>query len=101
MKVTEATSKPYGEGKVLYYDIRTDAGSSIGSAYHNENPFEGDEEITLEDAKKNATLWAAAPDLLEALEGILSDANSPDYEGAFSEASHLKAKEAIAKARGL
>jgi hypothetical protein len=40
-------------------------------------------------------------ELLEALEEILQDANSADYEGGFSEASHIKAKAAIAKAKGL
>ena len=48
----------------------------------------------------NATLRAAAPELLEALREMVAYAESPDFEGAPSIAALQKARAAIAKATG-
>lgn len=51
---------------------------------------------SLEDAERHARLFAAAPDLLEALEGCI-----PQLELGNGEAEHIKtARAAIARARG-
>src|SRR5688572_29421221 len=55
------------DGEALYYTIRNDAGMSIGTSFDNLEPFEGCPPVTLQDAEKNAKLWAASRDLLEAL----------------------------------
>jgi hypothetical protein len=51
-----------------------------------------------EEAKATGRLIAAAPKLLEALTQILDDAKSDDYHGGFSEASRIKAEQAIKEA---
>lgn len=53
-----------------HFEIRNDAGMNIGMAFPNEHPFDGCAPVTLKDAENNARLWAAAPDLLEALEYV-------------------------------
>jgi len=94
-KVTVATSKPDWQGRILYYEIRTANGSYIGSAIPNENPLPGDDEITMEDAKKNAYLWASAPSLLEALESVQRLRPLIEYPGENVPMEHLNEAMAI------
>ncbi len=56
-------------------------------------------DVTLKEAEANARLWAAAPELLAALEGLFED----DVSGVLSDkrSSVKNALAAIAKARGL
>ena len=102
MRVAQATDRPGGKGKLLFYEIRTNNDSYIGSAIPNACPLNGDSEITLDEAKKNALLWAAAPELLEALEAMMSvypAGGSGDAEDRHKAVE--KAKAAIKKAKGL
>lgn len=89
------------DGETVSYDIRNDGGMRIGTSFPNDVPFEGCGPVTIWQARKNAMLWAAAPDLLAALKRILSDNKGPDYDGGFSMASLIKAEAAINKAKGL
>jgi len=97
MKVTEAINE---NGKLLYFEIRNDNGMQIGSTWANLVPFEGCEPVTLEDARKNAILWAAAPDMLEALEAIRG-IEAWINDGPMTELFQKKVYPAINKARGL
>lgn len=93
MKVSGATGE---NDKIIYFDIRTDRGTRIGSCIPNLNPLGDDSEITLTDCERYATMWAAATDLLEALEVCILHVDSHFYPE-----EKLRAEEAIKKARGL
>lgn len=72
--------------------IQTHSNDGLGYHIAYSTGWEDNKE-TAEESKCNAYLIAAAPDLLEALEGILSAQLLPEY--------HQKiAKAAIAKAKG-
>lgn len=66
----------------------------IGGMIHGEN-FDDRSEV-----EANALLIAAAPELLEALQAMVDVCESPDFDGAPSDAHMLQARAAIAKARG-
>lgn len=51
------------DGRTLYYSIRCAAGHMIGTAGENLSPFDG-KPVTMEEARANADLFAAASDLL-------------------------------------
>jgi len=59
----------------------------------------GDKRSTLKDAKANACLMAAAPDLLAALYAMMDNCYDPDRDDAIVQAFDA-AREAIAKAEG-
>lgn len=59
----------------------------------------GDKRSTLKDAKANALLMAAAPDLLAALYAMMDNCYDPDRDDEIVKAFDL-AREAIAKAGG-
>jgi hypothetical protein len=63
-------------------------------------PPEGEDPYDSPTLKANANLIAAAPDLLEALEGLLAHAVSMYASGSSAIFAIVKAEEAIAKAKG-
>jgi hypothetical protein len=94
MKVTRAED----ENKDLYYyDIRTDNGTAIAMVHGNNAPIGDDPIVTLKDAHQNATLFAAAPELLEFIEELLSDHKNHCFSVDFED----RAEKLIAKAKGL
>jgi hypothetical protein len=96
---TEHTPGPWrvrgGAAKVFAYDIVGPNGEDIGYA----NSSDGADEPAMYPVEANARLIAAAPDLIEALRGILEigkrDLSNPKYDGYFA-----SAVAAIAKAEG-
>lgn len=84
--------------KPEYYEIRNGCGMYIGSAIKNDSPFNGCTSVSIEDAENNARLWAAAPGLLEALEGLTKYFAFMVKDPQFHE--YTEAINAIAKAKG-
>ena len=79
--------------------IRTESPSKTkygASRYAAIGGFDRNDSAQLEEARANARLIAAAPELLEALQSVLD--NCLDSEGLC--AAHAKARAAIAKATG-
>jgi len=65
------------KGEIVSHDVRVSDESgaplhSLGSVYNNDYPFDNHPKITLSEAGRYATLFASAPELLEALKGLLN-----------------------------
>lgn len=81
----------YNEGKPIGYWPYVQRGDSGGNAIQSA--------ISLENAHADAKLYAAAPDLLEALEECLNHLYNP-FEPENQSSLYLMAKKAISKATG-
>jgi hypothetical protein len=95
------------KGQIVSHDVRVSDESGaplhlLGSVYHNDYPFDNHQKITLSEAGRYATLFASAPELLEALKALV---NMPD-ERSINDISNeeidlwMQAKAIIAKAEG-
>jgi hypothetical protein len=68
---------------------------SLGSVYNNDYPFDNHQKITLSEAGRYATLFASAPELLEALKAVMENPYADPHS-----LQWVKARQAIAKAEG-
>ncbi len=97
MKHTPGPCEPWGDNKTLI--AKDDGKMMVGEAFHTHSVQEWSR--TLGEAQANARLWAAAPDMLEALELTVNH-----WTSQFEKNGHMapewvkKARAAIEKAKG-
>jgi hypothetical protein len=95
------------KGQIVSHDVRVsdELGAplhSLGSVYNNDYPFDNHQKITLSEAGRYATLFASAPELLEALKAFINVCDNGNPMELVNEIGALiePARQAIAKAEG-
>ena len=84
--------------------VFSEGGETVAKVLYNDkedaNYCKYEEEISLETARANAALIAAAPDMYAALEYILNLASTPAANGELVYIDFMEIRSALAKARG-